>query len=160
MIARVGPVRHLVFRYDPSLGPELRVVIAGIVAKFLPFAIGHLEFGDVERVELDDMYGTLPRVAVAEVVTHAKGPRRYVDVIAVAITDRPIRRRTHRQHRNGHNYHHPQQRAHVTSLRAGIRLPSENAPAAASNRRSYSSRIRRRIHAGPSGRHGFRRWRP
>ena len=67
---------HLILGHDAALGPEPRIVVAGIVAELLPLAVGHLELRDVERVELDDVHRPLARFAVAEVVAHLETSRR------------------------------------------------------------------------------------
>src|SRR5260370_35394855 len=87
MVRGLGPVGHLVLGDYPSAGPELRVVIAGVVAEFSPFAIGHLVLGDIERVDVHNMHGALPGFAIAEIVSHPEGAAGNVHEIAVPVVD-------------------------------------------------------------------------
>ncbi len=103
-----------------SARPEFRIVIAGVVAELFPLAVGHLEFGDIERVQLHHVDRPLARIAVAEVIAHAEGSGGHVNIIAVAIVDH-LGRTGGRGGKHQRRGKHKQEGAHVTEPPAEIR---------------------------------------
>ena len=53
VVVGLCPVRDLVLGHDAAFGPELGVVVTGVVAKLVPVGVGHFKLCDVKGIQFE-----------------------------------------------------------------------------------------------------------